>query len=285
MLIASIGKFAGAFVGGALGGLHREKIAGARLRHERARLDRGDRRHHRPVDGRAQPEPVLDDRDDGDPHHHGNAADVAWRRCRACRSTRTKRPGSIARNSRQKGFVANLERLLLAADESANAKFASHIAGVLAGGRGLPITVLHVDPRTEQREQKGADEESLETVVKNAARAIAEADDDSTGKIDITTRERKKRRPKRSWKRPRRVLTSSSSAWTRSWIAQGGFDKKIEDIGAGFKGPMAIVAAKGPHLEQPAAAASISSCRFPEAACRDAARKSPWRSRVSTILP
>ena len=34
---------------------------------------------------------------------------------------------------------------------------------------------------------------------------------------------------------------------------KGRFDKKIEDIATGFKGPMAIVAARGPHLEQPAA--------------------------------
>ena len=54
----------------------------------------------------------------------------------------------------QNGFVANLERLLLAADESANAKFASHIAGLLAGGRGLPITVLHVGARAKQQEGK-----------------------------------------------------------------------------------------------------------------------------------
>ena len=47
----------------------------------------------------------------------------------------------------QKGFVANLERLLLAADESPNARFASQIAGLLAGWRGLPITVLHVVDR------------------------------------------------------------------------------------------------------------------------------------------
>ena len=38
----------------------------------------------------------------------------------------------------QKGFVADLERLLLAADESANARFASYISGLLAGRRGLP---------------------------------------------------------------------------------------------------------------------------------------------------
>src|SRR5436190_16349002 len=38
------------------------------------------------------------------------------------------------------GFVSNFERLLLAIDESPNGKFASHLAGLLAGSRGIPIT-------------------------------------------------------------------------------------------------------------------------------------------------
>ncbi len=53
------------------------RVARARLRHERARLDRGHRRHHRAVDGRAQSKPVHDDRRDGHRHHDGDAADAA----------------------------------------------------------------------------------------------------------------------------------------------------------------------------------------------------------------
>src|SRR5258705_3595543 len=41
-----------------------------------------------------------------------------------------------------KGFVPNLERLLLAVDHSPNGRFASRLAGLLAGRRGIPITVL-----------------------------------------------------------------------------------------------------------------------------------------------
>src|SRR5262249_48774591 len=67
----------------------------------------------------------------------------------------------------QSGFVANLERLLLAADESANAKFASYIAGLLAGWRGLPITVLHLQPRPDE-DKKHSGKDTLESVVENA---------------------------------------------------------------------------------------------------------------------
>src|SRR3954453_20296530 len=77
----------------------------------------------------------------------------------------------------EKGFVANLERLLLAVDESANAKFAAHIAGLLAGARGLPITVLHVGSRARQQQDKGGGKQTLESVVKSAAKATAETDE------------------------------------------------------------------------------------------------------------
>src|SRR5215510_6329693 len=43
-----------------------------------------------------------------------------------------------------RGFVANLERLLLTVDESPNGKFAERLAGLLAGSRGMPMTVLPV---------------------------------------------------------------------------------------------------------------------------------------------
>jgi len=47
-----------------------------------------------------------------------------------------------------RGFVPNLERLLTAVDDSPNGRFASRLAGMIAGTRGLPTTVLHItDPK------------------------------------------------------------------------------------------------------------------------------------------
>ena len=55
-----------------------------------------------------------------------------------------------------KGFVPNLERLLLAVDESANGKFASRIAGMIAGTKGMPTTVMHI--KTDKKSGKAAAE-------------------------------------------------------------------------------------------------------------------------------
>jgi Kef-type K+ transport system membrane component KefB/nucleotide-binding universal stress UspA family protein len=149
----------------------------------------------------------------------------------------------------QKGFVANLERLLLAADESPNAKFASQIAGLLAGWRGLPITVLHVDPKAQRHDKSEGD--SLEAVVKNAAKAIGEADEESPGNVDITTRVPKEKAPEAIEDEAKKGFDLLVVGMGKTLNDKGGFDRRIEDMAAGFRNPMAIVVAKGPHLKQP----------------------------------
>jgi Kef-type K+ transport system membrane component KefB/nucleotide-binding universal stress UspA family protein len=47
-----------------------------------------------------------------------------------------------------KGFLAQLERLLITADQSPSGEFATRLAGFLAGQGGLPITVLQVDRKS-----------------------------------------------------------------------------------------------------------------------------------------
>src|SRR6516165_11598677 len=52
-----------------------------------------------------------------------------------------------------KGFVTNLERLLLAIDDSPNGKFAARLAGVIAGSDGKPTTVLDLTDKTKDNER------------------------------------------------------------------------------------------------------------------------------------
>jgi Kef-type K+ transport system membrane component KefB/nucleotide-binding universal stress UspA family protein len=152
----------------------------------------------------------------------------------------------------QRGFVTNLERLLLAVDESANARFASRVAGLLAGGRGLPITVLHLDGRAEQQEGKRENEESHEAVVKKAAAAIAKADQEGTREVEVTSA--------RAESTADAIVEEARKGFDllvigmEKILSKDGFDKKIEDVTSGFKGPVALVAARGLHLKHPAMA-------------------------------
>src|ERR1019366_8616 len=74
----------------------------------------------------------------------------------------------------EKGFVPNLERLLIAVDDSPNGKFASRVAGMLAGTHGMPTTVLHIKDAAKIEDKK---QEEKESETKDAAKTDAKAAD------------------------------------------------------------------------------------------------------------
>ncbi|MCS3450265.1 MULTISPECIES: cation:proton antiporter domain-containing protein [Bradyrhizobium] len=154
----------------------------------------------------------------------------------------------------QRGFVANLERLLLAVDESSNATFAAHLAGQLAGGRGLPITVLHVGANAKLQEQNRADAESPEAAVINAAKASAEADaDGGGGNVDVISRAREETVAEAIAEEARKGFDLLVVGMDAVAGPDGGFDRRIDDLTSGFDGPLAIAAAKGVHEKEPTA--------------------------------
>jgi Sodium/hydrogen exchanger family len=55
-----------------------------------------------------------------------------------------------------KGFITQLERLLIAVDDSANGKLALRLAGLIAGSRGITTTVLHLGPESPEAAVKAA---------------------------------------------------------------------------------------------------------------------------------
>ncbi|RXH19080.1 cation:proton antiporter [Bradyrhizobium guangzhouense] len=151
----------------------------------------------------------------------------------------------------KRGFVANLERPLLAVDESVTATFASHIVGLIAGMRGLPITVLHIGKRaSEQQKDRDADK-SHEAVVKKAAETVSAVGDGDSGSIDVVTRARRAELGETITEEARKGFDLLVVGVDKVAAAKDRFDRSIEDIAAKFDGPLAIVAAKGKHLKQP----------------------------------
>jgi len=151
----------------------------------------------------------------------------------------------------KRGFITNLERPLLAVDESVNATFAAHIAGLIAGMRGLPITVLHIGWRAKEQEKGRDEEKSHEGVVKKAAEAVSINGDGHAGSVDVTTRARKSGLGEAIGEEAKKGFDLLVVGVDKVTATKDCFDKRIEDIAAEFEGPLAIVAAKGKHLKQP----------------------------------
>jgi Kef-type K+ transport system membrane component KefB/nucleotide-binding universal stress UspA family protein len=92
------------------------------------------------------------------------------------------------------GFVRHIERLLLAVDESPSGRLASRLAGLLAGVRRIPTTVLNFDPADPggpadlAKSDAAAMAERTEDAIKAGADEVAAPDKEE---VDITTRSRK----------------------------------------------------------------------------------------------
>src|ERR1700733_744195 len=84
-----------------------------------------------------------------------------------------------------RGFISQLERLLVAVDSSSSGRLASRLVGLIAGARQIPTTVLHFDYATAQA-LPGSEEQAERTasVLTEAAESGGEATD-PPGKPDL----------------------------------------------------------------------------------------------------
>jgi Kef-type K+ transport system membrane component KefB/nucleotide-binding universal stress UspA family protein len=170
-----------------------------------------------------------------------------------------------------KGFVSNLERLLLAADESANGKFASRLAGVLAGTQGIPITVLPLSAggRRKQTAKQEKDEaargDRAEETVKTAAEDTrrAKGEDDAPAPVDVTIRRLEGSSEQSVASEARKgydlllvgvgntAAKNGAKNGTKNGAKGGAFHPDVARIASAFEGPLAVVAGKGVHLREP----------------------------------
>jgi Kef-type K+ transport system membrane component KefB/nucleotide-binding universal stress UspA family protein len=86
----------------------------------------------------------------------------------------------------EKGFVSNLERLLIAVDDSANGKFASRVAGMLAGTHGMPTTVLHIKDAAKIEDKEIVDKDSLTKDPKAEAKASEKKSEEKKSEVKKT---------------------------------------------------------------------------------------------------
>jgi Kef-type K+ transport system membrane component KefB/nucleotide-binding universal stress UspA family protein len=170
----------------------------------------------------------------------------------------------------ERGFVPNLERILLAVDHTGNGRFASRLAGLLAGQRGIPITVLPLTPNAHPANGDGdRDSDDAPTTTRNDE-AAAKADK-TERTVKKTANDSKKTQPKEDQPAPVDVTVRTLDAPTPEAVAReaekgydllfvgvdhthakgSGFHRDVDHITTAFDGPTAIVDAKGDHLDKP----------------------------------
>jgi len=91
----------------------------------------------------------------------------------------------------ENGFVSNLERLLLAVDGSAAGRMAARLAGLLAGGLGMPVTLLKLNADLRQAERiksagEGGTEKESVRHAENPSGDKDRAHKDLVGAVSVT---------------------------------------------------------------------------------------------------
>jgi Kef-type K+ transport system membrane component KefB/nucleotide-binding universal stress UspA family protein len=152
------------------------------------------------------------------------------------------------------GFLANLDRVLLAVDDSPSGKLASHLAGLLAGGRGAPTTVLHIGLEGGDLVKPGAGEKGAEATVKAAAEQRAAAETEATTiaptKVDVTTKAPKSENAEAIAQEARKGYGLMVLGVAELADSDGAFATEPARFAAAFDGALAIALARGEHLEE-----------------------------------
>jgi nucleotide-binding universal stress UspA family protein len=145
----------------------------------------------------------------------------------------------------EKGFVSNLERLLVTVDDSANGKLASRLAGLLAGTRGIAITILSSNGKR--------DGDQAEATAKAAAEDHKEKqpEEDKPQSANVIVRSHDGPREEAIANEAKKGYGLLVVGVANTRARDGAFHAEVTRIAAEFDGPLAVIVAKGELAREP----------------------------------
>lgn len=149
-----------------------------------------------------------------------------------------------------KEFVPNVERLLVAVDGGNNGKLAARIAGLLAGSRGIPTTVLDLSPAADN-ETLGETEQIAKTSAELASLNVHAAQTDPSKAVErpsLIAQTAREELAEAVLKEARKgyamLMLGVTHAFGADPAKPGQFHPGIEKLVAEFTGATAIVLAR-----------------------------------------
>jgi K+:H+ antiporter len=150
------------------------------------------------------------------------------------------------------GFVTKIERLLVAVDDSANGKLAWHLADMLARSRAIPVTVLHLGRSESAHGIETAAARRVEAAISGADEVDkTEAKGARARRLDVALHVESLAPDAVVTKEARKGYDLLVVGVERTTAAHGGFHEQITRMAAGFEGPLAVALARGSHLQEP----------------------------------
>jgi Kef-type K+ transport system membrane component KefB/nucleotide-binding universal stress UspA family protein len=156
------------------------------------------------------------------------------------------RPEEATRLEREaleaRGFLSRVERLLLAADASPSGQLASRLAGLIAGLRRIPATALHF----ERAIAESAAAEQTTAVIREAAESGG-AENGGPERLDLTLRVEEPQPGDEAIRTEDRKGYGLLLIGREAPSGSAGFHNAVAQSAAGFSGPFAVVLARREH--------------------------------------
>lgn len=157
-----------------------------------------------------------------------------------------------------RGFLPKLERLLLAVDDSTNGSFATRVAGIVAGSYGMPTTVMHIksDKKTGKQaadaEKEKAKEagETIREVAQRADRAMS-ASEQSDIKLSVTTMVENAPKQAAVAEEAEKGYGLMIIGLNKTVVRKNQFHDDVANLAAGFEGPLVIADGREEHRKHP----------------------------------
>ncbi|HEY4862153.1 MAG TPA: cation:proton antiporter [Xanthobacteraceae bacterium] len=158
-------------------------------------------------------------------------------------------------------FLPNVERLLLAVDESPNGNFAAHLAGLVAGSRNLTTTVLPLanggvaDAEAAMKAPNASDSGRARSpdLVKSAAHATSVFSEETapSHSVDVTVRRSDKPGEQAVESEAKKGYGLLMLGIKNTRTSSGEFHQNVARIVSAFDGPAAIVDARNGQVQRP----------------------------------
>ena len=144
----------------------------------------------------------------------------------------------------ERGFIPKLERLLLAVDDSRTGRFTARLAGFLAGAHGMPMTIVHFKDAPKARRFVREPSREVKEGAKQSAAAVTNpsADDgEKPEKVHLTTRVQDAPDTEAVAQEASKGFDLLLIGMKSDHDADGQFSPDVSEVVTGFRGPYAIV--------------------------------------------
>ncbi|HXS27981.1 MAG TPA: cation:proton antiporter [Steroidobacteraceae bacterium] len=155
----------------------------------------------------------------------------------------------------QRGFVSRLERVLLATDQSPSARLASYLVGLITAPRGIPVTALAPDREAADFTAVRHFQEVRDAMEQAAVRTQAEAiEGEAPPEIDLIARQSVEPAEDAVAREGRKGYDLLVIGMEPLSSGDAGLSPKLARIAKGFERAVCLVSARGRDAQDPASA-------------------------------